>query len=137
MLARFFLFGFTLVIWALLLILAFVLGRNLIKLFLERRRKARGATFKTKLVFIFIGFALLPSALIVLIGSRLISASVDRWFSHPVEEVLLGAQVIALDYAHEKQESAEFYARLLSREVTESRLLTPARLSGLSRGDGG
>jgi len=132
-LARFFLFGFTLVIWALLLILTFVLGRNLIKLFVERRRKTLGATFKTKLVIIFIGFALLPSALIILIGSRVISASVDRWFSHPVEEVLLGAQVVALDYAHEKQQNAEFYARLLSRELSEARLLTPERLSGLSR----
>ena len=48
--ARAFLFGFTLVIWALLLVLAFVLGRNLIKLFLERKHSARGAKFKTKLV---------------------------------------------------------------------------------------
>ena len=131
--ARVFLFGFTLVIWALLLVLAFVLGRNLIKLFLERKHSARGAKFKTKLVIIFIGFALVPSALIVLIGSRLISTSVDRWFSHPVEEVLVGAQDVVEHYFQEKHESATFYARSLSREISESRLLTPARLSRLSR----
>ena len=131
--ARAFLFGFTLVIWALLLVLAFVLGRNLIKLFLERKHSARGAKFKTKLVVIFIGFALVPSALIVLIGSRLISTSVDRWFSHPVEEVLVGAQDVVEHYFQEKHASATFYARSLSREISESRLLTPARLSRLSR----
>jgi two-component system nitrogen regulation sensor histidine kinase NtrY len=131
--ARVFLFGFTLVIWALLLVLAFVLGRNLIKLFLERKRSARGANFKTKLVIIFMGFALVPSALIVLVGSRLISTSVDRWFSHPVEEVLVGAQGVVEHYFEEKHDSATFYARSLSREIGESRLLTPERLSRLSR----
>ena len=131
--ARVFLFGFTLVIWALLLVLAFVLGRNLIKLFLERKRSARGAKFKTKLVIIFISFALLPSALIVLVGTRLISTSVDRWFSHPVEEVLVGAQDVVEQYFQEKQDDASFYARSLSAEIGESRLLTPARLSRLSR----
>jgi two-component system nitrogen regulation sensor histidine kinase NtrY len=131
--ARVFLFGFTLVIWALLLVLAFVLGRNLIKLFLERKRSARGAKLKTKLVVIFVGFALVPSALIVLIGSRLISTSVDRWFSHPVEEVLLGAQDVVEHYLQEKHDSATFYARSLSREIGESRLLAPDRLSRLSR----
>ncbi len=131
--ARAFLFGFTLVIWALLLVLTFVLGRNLIKLFLERKRSARGAKFKTKLVIIFISLALLPSALIVLVGSRLISASVDRWFSHPVEEVLVGAQDVVEHYFQEKQDHATFYARSLSGEIGESRLLTPARLSLLSR----
>jgi len=131
--ARMFLFGFTLVIWALLLILAFVLGRNLIKLFLERKRSARGAKFKTKLVIIFISFALLPSALIVLIGSRLISASVDRWFSHPVEAVLVGAQDVVERYFQEKHESATFYARSLSGEIGELRLLSAERLSRLSR----
>lgn len=131
--ARVFLFGFTLVIWALLLVLTFVLGRNLIKLFLERKRSARGAKFKTKLVIVFISFALLPSALIVLVGSRLIAASVERWFSHPVEEVLLGAQDVVEHYFQEKQDHATFYARSLSGEIGESRLLTPARLSRLSR----
>ena len=131
--ARVFLFGFTLVIWALLLVLAFVLGRNLIKLFLERKRSARGAKLKTKLVVIFVGFALVPSALIVLIGSRLISTSVDRWFSHPVEEVLVGAQNVVEHYLQEKHDSATFYARSLSREIGESRLLAPDRLSRLSR----
>ena len=131
--ARVFLFGFTLVIWALLLVLGFVLGRNLIKLFLERKNSARGAKFKTKLVIIFIGFSLVPSALIVLVGSRLISTSVDRWFSHPVEEVLVGAQDVVEHYFQEKHESAMFYARSLSREIGESRLLSPERLSRLSR----
>jgi two-component system nitrogen regulation sensor histidine kinase NtrY len=132
-LARVFLYGFTLVNLCTLLVLVFVLGRNLIKLFIERRRSVRGAKFKTKLVIVFVGFALLPSALIVFVGSNLISTAVERWFSHPVEAVLVGAQDIVERYYHEKQESATFLARRLSREIGEARLLEPARLSRLSR----
>ena len=132
-LARIFLYGFTLVNLTMLLVLVFVLGRNLIKLFVEQRRSLRGTKFKTKLVIIFMGFALLPSALIVLVGSRLISTAVERWFSHPVEAVLLGSQDLVEHYYQEKQESATFYARRLSREIGEARLLEPARLSKLSR----
>jgi two-component system nitrogen regulation sensor histidine kinase NtrY len=131
-LARVFLYGFTLVNLCMLLVLVFVLGRNLIKLFIERRRSVRGVKLKTKLVLIFIGFALLPSALIVLVGSKLISTAVERWFSHPAEAVLVGAQDIVERYYHEKQESASFYARRLSREIGEGGLLEPARLSRLS-----
>lgn len=132
-LARVFLFGFTLVNLTMLLVLVFVLGRNLIKLFLERRRSVRGAKFKTKLVIIFMGFALLPSALIVVVGSNLISTAVERWFSHPVEAVLVGAQHIVENYYQEKQESATFYARRLSHEIGAEGLLEPARLSRMSR----
>jgi two-component system, NtrC family, nitrogen regulation sensor histidine kinase NtrY len=132
-LARVFLYGFTLVNLTMLLVLVFVLGRNLIKLFIERRRSVRGATFKTKLVVIFIGFALLPSALIMIVGSNLISTAVERWFSHPVEAVLVGAQDLVEHYYHEKQESATFYARRLSREIGEGELLDPKYLSMLGR----
>ncbi len=132
-LARVFLYGFTLVNLTMLLVLVFVLGRNLIKLFIERRRSVRGATFKTKLVVIFIGFALLPSALIMIVGSNLISTAVERWFSHPVEAVLVGAQDLVERYYHEKQESATFYARRLSREIGEGELLAANYLSMLGR----
>jgi two-component system, NtrC family, nitrogen regulation sensor histidine kinase NtrY len=132
-LARVFLYGFTLVNLTMLLVLVFVLGRNLIKLFIERRRSVGGATFKTKLVVIFIGFALLPSALIMIVGSNLISTAVERWFSHPVEAVLVGAQDLVERYYHEKQESATFYARRLSREIGEGELLDAKHLSMLGR----
>ena len=47
-LARVFLYGFTLVNLTMLLVLVFIMARNLIKLFIERRRSARGAKFTTK-----------------------------------------------------------------------------------------
>lgn len=130
-LARVFLYGFTLVNLTMLTVLVFVLARNLIKLFMERRRAVLGAKFKTKLVVIFVSFALFPSALIVVVGSRLISTSVERWFSHPVESVLLGSQTVVEHYYREKQDSSHYYARRLSNEVSRERLLSSGRLRDL------
>ena len=124
-LARVFLYGFTVVNLTMLLVLVFVLARNLIKLFIERRRAVLGAKFKTKLVMVFVGFALFPSALIILVGSRLISTSVELWFNQPVETVLLGSQELVESYYREKQESATFYARSLSNETSQRELLSP------------
>ena len=132
-LARVFLYGFTLVNLTILLVLVFVLARNVIKLFMERRRAVLGAKFKTKLVIIFVSFALFPSALIVVVGSRLITTAVERWFSHPVESVLLGSQDVVESYYREKQDSVTFYARRLSNEISRERLLTPRRLRVLFR----
>lgn len=130
-LARVFLYGFTVVNLTMLLVLVFVLARNLIKLFIERRRGVLGAKFKTKLVMIFVGFAVFPSALIILVGSRLISTSVELWFNQPVETVLLGSQDIVESYYREKQESATFYARRLSNETSRKGLLSPNRVHQL------
>jgi two-component system nitrogen regulation sensor histidine kinase NtrY len=130
-LARVFLYGFTVVNLTMLLVLVFVLARNLIKLFIERRRAVLGAKFKTKLVMIFVGFALFPSALIILVGSRLISTSVELWFSQPVEAVLLGSQDVVESYYREKQESATFYARRLSNETSRRGLLSPNEMRQL------
>ena len=132
-LARVFLYGFTVVNLTVLLVLVFVLARNLIKLFIERRRAVLGAKFKTKLVMIFVGFALFPSALIILVGSRLISTSVELWFNQPVETVLLGSQDVVESYYREKQESATFYARMLSNEMSQQRLLAPTNVRALFR----
>ena len=132
-LARVFLYGFTVVNLTVLSVLVFVLARNLVKLFIERRRAVLGAKFKTKLVMIFVGFALFPSALIILVGSRLISTSVELWFNQPVETVLLGSQEVVESYYQEKQESATFYARMLSNETSQQRLLAPTNVRALFR----
>jgi nitrogen fixation/metabolism regulation signal transduction histidine kinase len=49
------------------LILAFILGRNLVRLYLERKRKVVGSHFKTKLVFFFIALSSIPTLLLFLL----------------------------------------------------------------------
>ncbi|MBM3295934.1 MAG: PAS domain-containing sensor histidine kinase, partial [Candidatus Aminicenantes bacterium] len=62
------------------LILFFVLGRNLVKLYLERRRKVPGAHFKTKLVIFFTALSFIPALLLFFFASDLINRNIAQWF---------------------------------------------------------
>jgi len=71
----------------LIFVILLVLGRNITKLYIERREKILGSKFKTKLVAAFIGFALVPSILLFIFASDIILKSIDRWFSSPVTRI--------------------------------------------------
>jgi len=64
-----------------LVALVFVLARNIIKLFVERRRGLPFARFRAKLVAVLLGLTLIPSILVLIVGSELIRNSADRWFN--------------------------------------------------------
>ena len=83
--------------------LVFVLARNIIKLLVERRRALPFARFRAKLVAVLLGLTLIPSILVLLVGSELIRNSTDRWFNAPMDEILSSANRIAGDYYAERQ----------------------------------
>ncbi len=89
-----------------LVALVFVLARNVIKLIVERRRALPFARFRAKLVAVLLGMTLIPSILVLLVGSELIRNSTDRWFNAPMDEVLSSANRIAGDYYAERQRLA-------------------------------
>src|SRR5258705_11564229 len=81
-----------------LVALVFVLARNIVKLFVERRRGLPFARFRAKLVTVLLGMTIVPAVLVLLVGSEVIRNSVDRWFNAPMNEVLSSANAIAGDY---------------------------------------
>jgi len=79
---------------SLILVLSFILVRNLVRLAVERRTGVLGSRFRTKLVLTYVGLTFVPVILIFLIATNLLQGSIDRWFSAPVETILRGgAQV--------------------------------------------
>ncbi|MCP4895562.1 MAG: HAMP domain-containing protein [bacterium] len=80
---------------SLILVLAFILSRNLFRLAVERKSGVLGSRFRTKLVLTYIGLSLVPVIFIFLVANNLLQRSIDRWFSAPVEEVLSGSAEIA------------------------------------------
>jgi two-component system, NtrC family, nitrogen regulation sensor histidine kinase NtrY len=119
-LTEFVLYGLWAADLTMLLGLTFVLARNVIKLIVERRRALPFARFRAKLVAVLLGMTLVPSVLVLIVGSELIRNSVGRWFNAPVEEVLTAADTIASDYYHDRQtrvsDDAARIARLLANE---------------------
>ena len=86
-----------------LLALVFVLARNVIKSLIEGRRGLPFGRFRAKLVLAMLGMTVIPSVLVMIVGSRVVMTSVDRWFNAPMEEILSGANSIAADFYQERQ----------------------------------
>ncbi len=80
---------------SLILVLVFILLRNLVRLLVERRIGVLGSRFRTKLVLTYIALSLLPVTFIFLVATNLLQRSIDRWFSSPVEEVLQSGAALA------------------------------------------
>jgi len=74
-------------IFILFLALTFVLARNVLKLFAERRLGVLGSKFRTRLVVASLLLSFLPVIGMFFFAYVLMNRSIDKWFSTPVEEV--------------------------------------------------
>jgi two-component system nitrogen regulation sensor histidine kinase NtrY len=117
------LYGLSMLNAVLVLVLLFVVFRNLIKLLVERRRGVLGSRFRSKMVFTFVGMTLLPSMVVFAAALYLIQLSVDRWFSTPVDEVTrLSQEIVDLYHGSVKERASEF-AEDLAESIRRGRLL--------------
>ncbi|MFZ0730788.1 MAG: ATP-binding protein [Candidatus Sulfotelmatobacter sp.] len=74
-------------IFLLFVALTFVLMRNLLKLFAERRLGVLGSKFRTRMVAGALLLSSLPVVVMYWFAYGLMNRSIDKWFSTPVEEV--------------------------------------------------
>lgn len=111
------LYGLAAVDLALLATLVFVLGRNIIKLWVERRQGAPFARFRTKLVAALLAMTIVPATLVLVIGGEYLRSSANRWFSVPVDDALSAAQSIAAEYYRDRQESVKLKAAWIASNL--------------------
>ena len=104
----------------LLVALFFVLVRNVVKLWVEQRHAAPFARFRAKLVAALLAMTILPAVLVLLSGSQIIRDSAARWFSAPVDDVLVAAQQLARQYYREAQERSALHARRIAQLLPPS-----------------
>ncbi len=82
--------------------LTVVLGRNLLKLYAERRQGVAGSKFRTRLVVVNLLLSFLPVIAMFWFSYGLLNRSIDKWFSQPVEEVradTAAMSALLFDYA--------------------------------------
>lgn len=77
----------TLLISVLFVVMTFVLFRNLLKLFAERRLGVPGSKFRTRVVVAGLLLSFLPVIVMFWFAYGFMNRSIDKWFSRPVEEV--------------------------------------------------
>jgi two-component system nitrogen regulation sensor histidine kinase NtrY len=127
------LFGLTVLNFSLLLVLVFVLGRNLVRMLMEWRRGVFGARLRVQLLLVFLLMAVAPSVLLLLVGSDLIRQAVDRWFNVDVERVLASSQVLEASLRQSAADRSRVHARALAREIRARGLLGAGQLGRLRR----
>jgi len=109
-----------------LVALVFVLARNIVKLFVERRHGLPFARFRAKLVAVLLGMTIVPAVLVLLVGSEVIRNSVDRWFNAPMNDVLSSANTIAGDFYQEQQRLVSREAQRMARSLAALDLAAPS-----------
>jgi two-component system nitrogen regulation sensor histidine kinase NtrY len=103
----------------LLLLLAFLVLRNVLKLFFDRRRRVPGSRLRTRLVAAFAAIALFPATVMLLVSIEFSTNAIDDWFNREVEDSLLGAWRLAQTYYRETGSWAELHADRLSALVAD------------------
>lgn len=109
-------------IFLLFVALTFVLARNLIKLSAERRIGVLGSAFRARMVLGALVVSFLPVIFMFLFAYVLMNRSIDKWFSHPVEELRADSAAVAAllsDYANSNA-NAEAAALATSPEIKEA-----------------
>src|SRR5262249_44825749 len=111
----------------LLVLLVFLVGRNLIKLFYERQRKLLGSHLRFRLVLAFVAISLFPAILLLLIGVGFMTQSIDNWFTVQVEGALEGSLEAVNAFYNHLADEALFYSRQMATEIAEEGLLERRR----------
>ena len=108
----------------LLILVIFLVLRNLVKLIFERKRKVEAAKLRTKLVLSFAGLTLFPTVVMFISAMLFFRTSMDLFFNVQVEHSLDAALDIAQTYYTDATETALTYAKVIGAEITAEGLLT-------------
>jgi two-component system nitrogen regulation sensor histidine kinase NtrY len=111
----------------LLVLLVFLVARNIAKLIFERRRRILGSHLRTRLVTAFVLIALFPATLLFVVAHVFLGNSVERWFNSQVENSLEGSLEVAHSYYEDLADSSLHFAQRVAAEVAGERLLAPGR----------
>ncbi len=117
----------------LLLLLIFLVIRNLVKLIFERKQRILGAKLKTKLVTAFVSLSLVPTLLLFLVSVGFITHSMDKWFSDQVDHSLQGSLEVAQTYYRDFANNAIYYGRQISRSISHRDLADAKKIDALKK----
>jgi two-component system nitrogen regulation sensor histidine kinase NtrY len=96
------------------MLLLFLVFRNAVKLILDERQGKPGSRLKTRLVFCFILFAIIPTIFLFTISAFYIRNSFDKWFSIKVGDTLQRSLEVVRNYYENTERSASHFARKIA-----------------------
>ena len=117
----------------LLVLLIFLVFRNLVKLLYDRRRHAVGANLRTRLVVAFVALTLLPTTILFFFSINFISTSIEFWFNVPVEQALQKSLNVGRRVYERIENNNQFFLERIAYQIDTNTLLEERRHKALSR----
>jgi len=117
----------------LVVLLIFLVFRNLVKLLYERKRKVMGAKLRTRLVVAFISLTLLPTTVLFFFSISFITNSIEFWFKVPVEQALENSLYVGRSIYKRVEENNQFFIERITYQIKKKKLLSPDNTKALSR----
>lgn len=117
----------------LLVLLLFLVFRNLVKLLYDRRRRVMGAKLRTRLVVAFIALTLLPTTVLFFFSISFIATSINFWFNVPVEQALQNSLDVARRVYDRVETDNRFFLERVSYQIHANKLLAERNRRALSR----
>ena len=107
----------------LIVLLVYLISRNLVKLVFERRRGTLGSHLNLKFVSALFLVAAIPTGLVLFVSYSFVSASIERWFSLQVDRALTRSSEVADAYYDAWAKNALHYGERIAEQVRSERLL--------------
>jgi two-component system, NtrC family, nitrogen regulation sensor histidine kinase NtrY len=119
-------------IFLLFVALTFVLFRNLLKLFAERRLGVLGSKFRTRMVAGALLLSFVPVMVMYWFAYGLMNRSIDKWFSTPVEDVRADTHAMASLLAEYAAQNARAEASAIAVSPEAQRSFSSRGFSSLT-----
>src|SRR5713226_4819426 len=118
-------------IFLLFVALTFVLLRNLLKLYAERRIGVLGSKFRSRMVVGALILSVIPVFVLFLCAYGLMNRSIERWFNRPVEELLEDSNRITELLSHYALDNARAEAEAIAGMPETQRAFATANFSNV------
>jgi len=107
----------------LLLLMAFLVFRNLVRFIFEQRQISLSKSLRTRLVVSIIALSLVPTILLFFIALQFVSTSMDYWFNSNVEASLDESLQVAQDIYQKKRKVTIETGNVIASQLAAARLL--------------
>ncbi len=117
----------------LVILLIFLVVRNLVKLLYDRKRKVMGAKLRTRLVVAFIALTLVPASVLFIFAVNFITKSIGSWFNIPVEQALEHSLSVGQRLYTTAEENNRLFLEKIAYHLQSKKLLVPPKKKDLAR----
>lgn len=108
----------------LVLLVLFLVLRNLAELLFERKLNVLGSKLKTKLIVSFLSLSLIPTILLFFVALQFISTSMDYWFNSNIETSLKESLALAQDILEDNRNQANEMSKGIEKKLKKLEIKT-------------